>query len=441
MQRLGNRTLRVAALLILLAVSLCACPVASAELLNGPWLVRGHAHQLILPPGHDLRRLAVEPRVSVPAREHDFPQVQGRVRGEFEHQHALLLGCHELIEDMPELFVEIVRQTSGKVSIIALVSDVEEYQFANMILRSKHVAADHVRFAEVMHDTLWARDYGPMIVDSKDRGPVVLDAGYGLGRSNDDRVPEELARLFKLPLVPVPLTIAGGNLLTNGEGFAIVTDQILAENVAADDDEDVFFETLRRTYGFQQVVMLESLVGEATGHVDMFATLTSPNTVLVGAYTYQQDAENAAILDRNAARLGQVSTSHGPLRVVRVPMPPHDDHIWRTYTNVIYANGVVLVPIYPELDHRGRRRALEIFSKALPTWKVVGVDATRIIELNGALHCIAMNLGAIGQLPAFPEPRRKRARWDSEESELTEDRDTRDRELVALRRRERGVRR
>ena len=35
-------------------------------------------------------------------------------------------------------------------------------------------------------------------------------------------------------------------------------------------------------------------------------------------------------------------------------MPPHDDGRWRTYTNVVYANGTLLVPTYPgfcpELD-------------------------------------------------------------------------------------------
>jgi agmatine/peptidylarginine deiminase len=185
--------------------------------------------------------------------------------------------------------------------------------------------------------------------------------------------------------------------------------------------------------------MLESLVGERTGHVDMFATFTSPTTVLVGAYTEEQDPDNAAILDRNAARLSQVRTSQGPLRVVRIPMPPHDNNTWRTYTNVVYANGVVLVPIYPSLDHAGRRLALEIFSKELPTWKVVGIDATEIIEIDGALHCMTMNLGAIGQLPAFPEPRRRRVGWETKDSELAADPGSRDRKFAALKGRERGA--
>jgi len=137
--------------------------------------------------------------------------------------------------------------------------------------------------------------------------------------------------------------------------------------------------------------------------------------------------------------LSQVRTRKGPLRVVRIPMPPHCNNIWRTYTNVVYANGVVLVPIYPSLDHAGRRRAFEIFSKELPTWKVVGVDATDIIEMDGALHCMTMNLGAIGQLPAFPEPRRKRVAWEAEDSEMAANSDCRDRKFIAIKRRERGA--
>ncbi len=273
-----------------------------------------------------------------------------------------------------------------------------------------------------------------MIVDSPDRGPIVLDADYGMERCNDDRVPLELGRLLKLPVVTVPLTIEGGNLLTNGDGLAIVTDQFLEKNITADEDENSLLATLQNACGFRQVVVLQSLLGEPTGHVDMFATFTSPTTVLVGAYRVEQDAENAAILDRNAARLRQVRTSQGPLRVVRVPMPPRRNNTWPTYTNVVYANGVVLVPIYPSLDQVGRRRALDIFSQALPTWKVVGIDATQIIKMDGALHCMTMNLGAIGQLPAFPKPCRKRVASEAETSELAVDPGCPDRKLMGLER-------
>ncbi len=50
------------------------------------------------------------------------------------------------------------------------------------------------------------------------------------------------------------------------------------------------------------------------------------------------------------------------MQVVRIPMPSHKDGNWRTYTNVIYANGVVLVPQYPDADAELDRVALTSFA-------------------------------------------------------------------------------
>jgi hypothetical protein len=87
-------------------------------------------------------------------------------------------------------------------------------------------------------------------------------------------------------------------------------------------------------------------------------------------------------------------------------MPPHEPSIWRTYTNVVFANGVLLVPIYADVDVDGRREALRVFTRLLPGWRVIGVDVTRLVELGGAMHCVTMNLGPLRELPEFPEPER-----------------------------------
>ncbi len=141
----------------------------------------------------------------------------------------------------------------------------------------------------------------------------------------------------------------------------------------------------------------------------MFALFISRNTVVVGEYDPRVDPENAAILDRNADYLAKLQTSSGAMRVVRLPMPAHDDGIWRTYTNVIFANGALLVPIYDDADAMEQRQALSTYRELLPRWEIIGVNASRIIGSNGALHCISMNLGPLGRLPKFPRPHTRAA--------------------------------
>jgi agmatine deiminase len=325
-----------------------------------------------------------------------------RLPGEFEHQRALLLACNDLLNTAPNLLVEIARHAAGKIDLVVLVSNVEDYDAAKRLLNANFIPLHSIRFAELSHDTMWARDYGPIIVRSTSGRDVVVDAGYDLGRPNDDVVPTDFANLLNLPVVQMPLRLDGGNLVSNGDGLAITTQRLFEEN--GEIEEQSVRALLRGTYGLKRVVVLEPLVGESTGHVDMFATFTSPDTVVIGQYDPAIDEENAAILDRNAEKLAQGRTANGPLRVVRVPMPNHDDGNWRTYTNVIFANGVLMVPTYAGTDRTKQRQALATYMKLLPGWKVVGVDASRIIESAGALHCITMNLGPLSELPEFPRP-------------------------------------
>ena len=72
-------------------------------------------------------------------------------------------------------------------------------------------------------------------------------------------------------------------------------------------------------------------------------------------------------------------------------MPDHDDGYWRTYTNIVFANGVVLVPVYPDYCPDLDEEALAIYRRLLPDRQVVGIDCSGLIKMNGALRCITMN--------------------------------------------------
>lgn len=340
------------------------------------------------------------------AKPSGLPAQQYRLPGEFERQAALLLGCTELVREMPNVFAEIVEATRGSVDIIALVNNHEEQELAKRILDRRMSGHERIHFVEVPHNTMWTRDYGPAVVEVNGK-PSIVDAVYNdVTRPEDDRVPLSLAARLDLPVIQSPIKIEGGNLLSNGRGICITTQMLVLSNVARFDEAQLR-RWFRQLYGATQTVFLEALVGESTAHVDMFATFTSPDTVVVGAYDPAKDSDNAELLDRNAARLSEVVVNGRNLRVVRIPMPSHDDGIWRTYTNVVYANGVLLVPIYVGVDEKGRQTALDAFARLLPGWRIVGIEADKLIECAGALHCVTMNLGPLSRIPDFPPPTRK----------------------------------
>jgi agmatine/peptidylarginine deiminase len=82
-----------------------------------------------------------------------------------------------------------------------------------------------------------------------------------------------------------------------------------------------------------------------------------------------------------------------PLKVVRIPMPPRGQHIFGgSYTNVVFANGVLFVPSFGEIDPEGHRKAVRIYQQLLPTWKIVSVDSRAWILISGSVHCLTKNL-------------------------------------------------
>jgi len=327
-----------------------------------------------------------------------------RVPGEFENQRAVMLACHGLIDNFPVLLADIVELTNGRLEIILLVNDIEQCDLVKELFKIRSVPHGHVRFAELPHDTMWARDYGPIIVASKAERSIVIDPDYYVDRHKDDRVPDSLGQLLNLQVDHMNLRLDGGNLLSNGGSVVVTTTRLLEDNAVEDKDEFMVRTLLRDVCGVHQLLVLEPLANEPTGHADMFATFVAENIVVVGKIDPTVDPENAAILNRNADQLSKVRTENGYLQVVRIDMPPHDDGVWRTYTNVIYANGVLMMPTYGNVNEEHRDQALNIYSKLLPGWEIVGIDADDLILLEGALHCMSMNLGPLNRLPEFPRP-------------------------------------
>ncbi len=340
------------------------------------------------------------------------PAGQIRIPAEFEPQEALLLGCRELADYHPELFAQLVAHIASRAAILALVPDLQCQRAVAGALKAYGVSDCRVTFVEVQHDTMWTRDYGPFVGQYSDGSVALVDAHYAeLERPQDDQVPEQIGGFLRLPVVEAPLSVEGGNLLTNGTGLFLTTSRLLERNAARGYDKKEVRRILRRYYGAKQVVFLEPLAGEETGHVDMFATMTSPTTVVIGRYDQQEDPVNAAILDRNAARLATLKAADGqPLNVVRIPMPPHADGQWRTYTNAIYVNRLLLVPSYPTVDPEGLTEALDTYQHLLPDWQVVTLDATSVIQSGGALHCVSMNLSRLRATDDGQRPRQVPAR-------------------------------
>ncbi|MCA9216877.1 MAG: agmatine deiminase family protein, partial [Planctomycetales bacterium] len=314
-----------------------------------------------------------------------------RMRAEFHRQEAILISGGELCRVAESVFLSIARAAEGRVPVVILVNDADELDSAMDVLGDS--LTDEKHFAFVAHDTMWARDYGPTIVTSGDQC-LVVDAAYDdAERMCDDLVPATIAAIARSQKRTTDLCLPGGNLLTNGRGICVTTTRVQEEN--AEMTQLQIADTIADTYGAHTVAFLEPLDGEGTGHVDMFATFTDEHTVVVGKYSHKIDPTNAAILDRNARRLSSIEVDGQKLRVVRIPMPRQKDDCWPTFTNVVFANGRLLVPLYQSATTKQQEIIRRIYSDLLPAWDIHFISADDLICNGGSLHCVVSNLGTV----------------------------------------------
>jgi agmatine/peptidylarginine deiminase len=333
--------------------------------------------------------------------------------GDFEKQSAILLGCNELLPYHPQALVDVVGALVDRIPLIGMVVDEEQRRQLVTLLCDWGLPAHLMHFVSMPVKGMWVRDYGPGFVRTPDAGITILDADYlELDRHVDDKAPTELANLLRVPVVQVPITLEGGNILSNGQGLCITTSTLVSRNLKRGYDEAAVRNLLRKFYGFDQVAVLHPLMAEATGHVDMFATFVAPNVVVIGEYDPAIDPVNADVVNYNARILAGVQTRWGPLQVVRIPMPSNRGSVWRTYTNVIYANDVMLMPAYPGVDQDKQAKARQIFADLLPGWNIVEIDTTTVIRQRGALRCVSINIPWLEDRFAMPE------RWSASAREL-----------------------
>jgi agmatine/peptidylarginine deiminase len=319
---------------------------------------------------------------------------------EFEHHQLLLTSWDRLMPTRQwQAISKMIAEASQNIDVIVLVGDQSTQPQAEAMLREHGGNPERVAFLPSMSQRAWVRDFGPFMLRCSLGDVRLLDtAGKNTGGIDDNQVPQQLAQLWGMPLDSLPLVLEGGNLLSNGAGLLITTTATLHWNDAAGIVPRTVDNALRSHFGAQQVVYLEALQGENCEHVDMFCTFTDPSTVVVGRYAPEDDPRNAALLDRNAQKLSGLPTPMGELKVVRIPMPRRKrlssagGELWYTYTNVVFVNGKLLVPIYQEVDPAVQQEALAVYQRLLPDWELVGIECDALLKSQGALHCASKHV-------------------------------------------------
>ena len=342
----------------------------------------------------------------------DLPPIKEfpRIAADYEPQRAILISVCELLPTHEKVFLQILNACQGHIEVGVLVNDKKQLIDTVRLLMKQDREFGHVKFYHLDLDTIWLRDFGPRIAQLAS-GSVSFDFLYEGTRPRDEKMPKAWADLTGERYHAVPWTMQGGNLLFNGKGLALTTERIFDDNhirfqklLPGTNPEverrDMVIREFRKECNLSQIVVLEPLRNEATRHVDMFAAFVAEDHVLVSQLARSGDPVNSALLDRNAEKLKKVKLSDGRrLKVTRVPTPPREGKFWSTFTNVIFANDLILLPALSSDQNAYVERAVSIYKSLLPQHEVVVIDTSSLKKLEGSVHCMSINVPEFASLP------------------------------------------
>lgn len=236
----------------------------------------------LLAPAQRLRAARAEPPVPIelepvawkPDTSREPPPDVAGLPGEYEPVDRVLFGWHAGNWRYVSFFGRYIRNVVPEAKVLIAVEDSREQVVLAESLAAEGVDLSRVDFVIHELDSMWIRDYGPLLVRTRDGGYRVMDLPYHADRTNDDAFPSRFAEGEQLPVTRPPLEMEGGHIQSDGEGRCVITEDVLRRNRAYRYGADDVRRLLRSYFGCRKVTIVPALFAEETGHVDVFAYIT-----------------------------------------------------------------------------------------------------------------------------------------------------------------------
>jgi agmatine/peptidylarginine deiminase len=303
---------------------------------------------------------------------------------------------------------EIVRHAKEQATVLIVADSMGQVNTIQSNLTSNVISLDNIEYVIAPNNSVWMRDYGPQCVYTNEIDSIYLiDYVYNRpSRPDDDLIPDAIGAHLDLPVysmtgAPYDMVHTGGNFMSDGLGTGFSSRLVLGENepgniygVGPHDEQDIR-DLMKIFFGIDRYVLWENLPYDVIHHIDMHFKLLDEETILMGQYP-EGIADGPQIEANLQYLLSKYMSPFGtPYRVVRILQPPRNGGYppaqpYRTYTNSVFVNKTILVPVY---EQQFDTIALRIYRENFPGYKVVGIDCNQIINSLGALHCVVKEIG------------------------------------------------
>lgn len=335
-----------------------------------------------------------------------------RLPAEWERQRAVMLtwphpdtDWYDNLAKAEPVFIALATAISHYAEVVIACHDEALMVRVDQLLQAEQVHPSRYHLYHACSNDSWARDHGPISVESSE-GLVRLDFGFnGWGlkfpHDCDDRINLALAAqnaFGATRLETVSLILEGGSIDSDGLGTILTTESCLLNRHRNPHLTQADIEAeLRHHLGVERIFWLKhgTILGDDTdGHVDTLARFCNPETIAYAQCLNPTDPqfESLRLMEQE---LKALRTRDGqPYRLIGLPIPDNtfgttSERLPATYVNFLIINGAVIAPIY---DCPCDNYALRQLQKVFPDHSIIAINARPIIEQHGSLHCLTMQI-------------------------------------------------
>ena len=334
-----------------------------------------------------------------------------RLPAEWERQRVVLMSFPHEDSDWNDLNdpVSLVDATSVHIRIAQSIAYSEPVYILckNKEQITKHFCnKQNMTFIEMPTNDTWIRDYGYISIKENNQTKLLDFTFDGWGgkfdASLDNSVNKTLhAKGYMAPfeLEQIDFVLEGGSIESDGEGTILSTSKCLCHpNRNGGLSKDAIEERLNKYLGVKRVLWLDYgyLEGDDTdGHIDTLARFVNPETI-VYVKCYDKDDNHYSELSKMEKQLQSFTTIEGkPYKLIALPMPKpildkDGNRLPATYANFLITNKALLYPTYN--DKENDAKIGEIFKALFEDKEIIPIDARKLIEQGGSLHCATMQV-------------------------------------------------
>lgn len=348
------------------------------------------------------------------------PSSPPRTPAEFEEAGGLIVTWAAYSSELRE----IIRHAALRVPVYIVSNNASQVQ--NFLIQG-NVDMTHISILQFPFNSVWVRDFGPQSVYLRGTDQLAfVDWIYNRPRPDDNLIPFNMANHLDLPFyqmtsAPNALTATGGNFMTDGHGTAFSSKLILSENAGL--TESAIDSIMLQFKGIDRYIKMDELPYDNISHIDMHMKLLDEERILVGQFP--PGVSDGPFIEDNLAYLlaNYTSTFGRDYQIINVPMVPSPSGNYppsahyRTYTNSLILNDLILVPTY---NHTAlNEQALAVYQDAMPGYEIIGINMENVISASGAIHCITREIAAEDPILIAHAPIRETI-WGNDDDYLIE---------------------